>query len=115
MLKVSVKEDSSGLALDVEGRLAGPWVAELEQCWKREEARTGGKPCSVRLRAVSFIDDAGKQLLSRMHESGAILEGNGCMVRAIVAGITRGSAYGAEEECADRPAIARPNGEKQTD
>lgn len=115
MLKISVKEDSSSVALDVEGRLAGPWVAELEECWKREEARTAGKPCSVRLCAVSFIDDAGKQLLSRMHERGTILQGNGCMVRAIVAGITRGSAYRAEEECADRSAIARPNGEKSTD
>ena len=112
VLKVSVNEDSTGVALDVEGRLAGPWVAELEECWKREQARVGGKPCSVRLQAVSFIDDAGKQLLSRMHEAGANLQGNGCMVRAIVAGITRGSVYRAEEKCADRPGIARPNGHK---
>ena len=100
------------MALDVEGRLAGPWVAELEECWKREEARTARKLCSVRLCAVTFIDDAGKELLSRMHEHGANLQGNGCMVRAIVAGITRGSAYRADEKRADRQAIARPNGQK---
>jgi len=86
MLRVSVKDESSVIALEVEGRLAGPWVAELEHCWQQQAVR--GKPVAVRLCAVSYIDDAGRKLLSRMFMGGAKLQGNGCMVRAIVAGIT---------------------------
>jgi anti-anti-sigma regulatory factor len=87
MLKISRTEDTTGVALDIEGRLAGPWVAELEQCWHREEMRATGKPLSVRLSAVTFIDDSGKQLLAQMADHGANIQGNGCMIRAIVAGI----------------------------
>ncbi len=87
MLKVSIKEEPTGVALEVEGRLAGPWVAELEQCWLREETRCWGRDLAVRLCAVTFIDEAGKQLLARMVDRGAKLQGNGCMIRAIVAGI----------------------------
>ncbi len=86
MLKISRSEDTAGVALDIEGRLAGPWVAELEQCWHREMHATG-KPLSVRLSAVTFIDDSGKQLLAQMADQGAHIQGNGCMIRAIVAGI----------------------------
>jgi hypothetical protein len=111
MLKVSIREDPSEVALDVEGRLAGPWVTELEQCWKREAARANGKPLSVRLCAVTFIDDAGKELLAQMHEHGAGLQGSGCMVRAIVAGITRGRAAD-EAKCADSAGITQPREEK---
>ena len=94
MLKISVKEDERNVSFNLEGRLAGPWVSELEQCWQRQREEAGEKPLSVRLCAVSFIDDEGKELLSRMVASGASLEGNGCLVRAIIAkivGAFRGS------------------------
>lgn len=94
MLKISVKEDNRGVSFDLEGRLAGPWVSELEQCWHRQQEQAGGKQLSVRLCAVSFIDDGGKELLSKMVAGGASLEGNGCLVRAIIAkivGAFRGS------------------------
>ena len=95
MLKISVKEDDRNISFDLEGRLAGAWVSELEQCWQRQQERAGSKPLSVHLCAVSFIDDGGKELLSRMVASGANLEGNGCLVRAIIAkiiGAFRGNA-----------------------
>jgi len=83
MFRVSVTEKEGAIQLDVEGRLAGPWVAELKDCWQRERAK-GGKPVSVSLCAVTFIDDAGKELLKSMSESGTELEGRGCLVRAIL-------------------------------
>ena len=102
MLKVSIREDPAGVAMEVEGRVAGPWVDELHQCWQREQARTAGGPISVHLSAVTFIDDAGKQLLSRMFQHGVKLQGKGCMVRAIVAEIT-GSAEGRCSSASESP------------
>ena len=87
MLKVSVTKEERGVWLDVEGRLAGPWVSELESCWQAQQGRPAGR-LGVRLSGVSFIDEAGKELLARMFHQGTRLEGNGCMIRAILAGIT---------------------------
>jgi anti-anti-sigma regulatory factor len=90
MLKISVKdnEPQKQLLLEVEGRLAGPWVEELERSWQTERHRATSEGILVRLAHVTFIDEAGKELLSRMFQAGTKLEGSGCMVRAIIARIT---------------------------
>ena len=101
MLKISVKDKESQkqLLLEVEGRLAGPWVEELERSWQAERQRTSPEGILVRLAHVTFIDEAGKELLSRIFQAGAKLEGSGCMVRAIIARIT-GAAFSARD-CED--------------
>jgi anti-anti-sigma regulatory factor len=90
MLRISVKDQGSQrrLLLEVEGRLAGPWVDELERSWETERRRTPSERILVRLSNVTFIDEAGKELLSRICRAGAKVEGSGCMVRAIIARIT---------------------------
>jgi anti-anti-sigma regulatory factor len=88
MLKISVTEMQERIVLDLEGRLVGPWTSELERCWRDQQARPIGKAVTVRLRAVTFIDDAGKELLARMFDEDTRLEGSGCLVRAILAEIT---------------------------
>jgi len=90
MLKISTKHDEAAkrLLLEVEGRLAGPWVQELERCWEVERSKLPADAILVRLCAVTFIDDEGKELLTRIVHAGAGLEGSGCMVRAIIARIT---------------------------
>jgi anti-anti-sigma regulatory factor len=93
MLKISVRHDgpNNGLLVEVEGRLGGAWVSELERSWELERGKTHSEPITVRLSNVTFIDEAGKQLLSRIFRAGGKLEGNGCMVRAIIAAITGAS------------------------
>lgn len=90
MLRISVKNDAGkkDVLVEVEGRLAGPWVDELERSWEAERGSAGSELITVRLSNVTFIDDAGKNLLRKIFHAGARLEGNGCMVRAIIAGIT---------------------------
>lgn len=90
MLRISVKNEEAGkqLLLEVEGRLAGPWVEELERCWGSEQMRAATDSIVVRLSNVSFVDETGTDLLSRMFHAGAKLEGSGCMVRALIARIT---------------------------
>jgi hypothetical protein len=73
--------------LKLEGKLAGPWVKELETVWQQEVAP--GKSATVFLEAVTFIDDRGKELLARIHENGAELTAEGCMTNAIVNEIRR--------------------------
>jgi anti-anti-sigma regulatory factor len=90
MLRISVKDEEpqKRLLLEVEGRLAGPWVEELERSWETERRRAPSEQILVRLSNVTFIDEAGKELLGRICHAGTKVEGSGCMVRAIVARIT---------------------------
>jgi hypothetical protein len=97
MLKITTKTEAMKAILELEGRLAGAWVDELEQCWREIPP---GYAVTVALKAVSFIDDKGKKLLSRLHEGGAELQASGCMTTCIVQQITGAKQRKPrEEEC----------------
>jgi anti-anti-sigma regulatory factor len=91
MLKITSRTEAARILLELEGKLAGPWVKELEECW----SETGGdRKIKVMLRAVTFIDGAGRQLLTEMYANGVELEAEGCMTKAIVEEITRKEVHG---------------------
>ncbi len=92
MLKVTIKHADSAETWELEGKLSGDWVKELERCWK-ERSSPAGVPLQVHLKTVSYIDAAGKQLLTEMHGRGVEIRGCGCMTKAVVEEIVRhGSA-----------------------
>jgi outer membrane protein len=84
MLRITTENKRSRTVLSVEGRLAGQWVAALEQCWRELYAATPRQKFSVNLCGVSFIDNAGKALLKEMHRCGGELIAEGCLNQAIV-------------------------------
>jgi len=86
MLKITVSHDDSATTLNIEGKLAGPWVNELEVSWQAE--RTKSPHLSVDLGGVTFIDAEGRALLKRIYEHGGRLLAKGCLTRAIVAEVT---------------------------
>ncbi len=81
MLRITTEKKRGKTVLSVEGRLAGPFVEALEQCWR---TRAQGEKFSVDLCGVSFIDAAGKMLLKEIHEQGGKLIAEGCLNEAIV-------------------------------
>ena len=91
MLKITTEIDGQRASLELEGRLAGPWVQELRDCWQR--ARSDERQISVVLKQVTFIDGAGRQLLAEMHRQGAVLAAEGCMTKAIVEAIVGGKNH----------------------
>jgi hypothetical protein len=88
MLKITTQTNPAGSILELEGKLAGPWVEALENCWRK--ARNSDRAVRVMLCAVTFIDDKGRDLLIEMHRHGAELVAEGCMNKAIVEEIIRG-------------------------
>ena len=88
MLKITTRTDPTGTSFELEGKLAGPWVQELEDCWQK----IGCSECAVRvlLCGVTFIDDKGRNLLIDMYRHGAELVAEGCMNKAIIDEIVRG-------------------------
>lgn len=88
MLKITIQNDETQTLFELEGRLAGPWVQELATCW--QDASTGDRRLGVNLKAVTFIDQAGRNLLTEMHRQGVAIEASGCMTASIIEEITRG-------------------------
>ena len=88
MLKITSRISPSHAVFELEGKLAGPWVAELEECWRK--AAVADRPVRVMLCAVTFVDHHGKRLLAEMHRQGAELVAEGCMNQMIVEKIIQG-------------------------
>lgn len=87
MLKVTVAQKGARSRLVLEGRLAGPWVDEAGEAWRK--VRRTGSSVVVDLTGVTFVDDGGKALLHAMWRDGAELRAAGCCTRFIVEEITR--------------------------
>jgi hypothetical protein len=88
MLKITTHSESKLDILELEGRLVGPWIEELEKCWR--QAISADHEIHVVLKQVAYIDDEGRALLAAMHRAGVKLEATGCMTNAVIAEIVGG-------------------------
>jgi len=84
MLRITTEKKRGKIFLGVEGRLAGPWVAALEQCWRELHVASPQEKFHINLCGVSFIDAAGKVLLKEIYQQGGQLVAEGCLNQAIV-------------------------------
>jgi len=101
MLKITQQRDAAleSVSFMLEGRLAGPWVAELETCWRQRVANQQNRTV-VDLTGVTFVDAKGKALLTQMWQQGAQLHAVGCLTRCIVEEITKAGRAGSS--CSSR-------------
>lgn len=89
MLRVTVQSETDQKVIRVEGKLAGPAVAELEDCWSKSSAE--GR-LVIDIRSVTFASEDGRNLLARMYRAGAKLVSAGTMMNAIVEQIASGGS-----------------------
>lgn len=89
MLRITTESRRGKTFISVEGRIAGPQVATLEQCWRELYASAPKLRYVINLCGVSFIDKSGKVLLQEMHRLGAELQAEGCLNQAIVDEISK--------------------------
>ena len=94
MLKITIRPDARSTRLELEGRLAGPWVRELDRCWHTAATALRGD-LIVDLAAVTFVDAEGRALLTRMWQQGAELHAIGCLNRCIVEEIAKAGRAGS--------------------
>jgi hypothetical protein len=62
-LRVTVHERESSIEVTLEGRLAGPWVAELSKAWREIAPRLGSRTISLNLRDLTYSSEDGKRVL----------------------------------------------------
>jgi anti-anti-sigma regulatory factor len=94
MLKITLHDSAAEFRLKLEGRLSGPWVQELEQCWKTASSTTQDRKTVLDLGEVDFVDPAGESLLARMNADGVALVAVTPLIRSLVEQICRVSPCG---------------------
>jgi ABC-type transporter Mla MlaB component len=94
MLRITTHDNPRTLTFRLEGRLARPWVRELEQCWRSALAGQPKPILRVDLTEVTSIDAAGRACLEAMHRGGAEFVAADCLMKAVVAEITGAPVLG---------------------
>jgi ABC-type transporter Mla MlaB component len=88
MLRLTIHDEQRPPTFQLEGRLAGPWVRELEQCWQGFLASRCEPVVRVDLTGVTYIDAAGQACLAAMYRKGAEFIAADCVTKTVVAEIT---------------------------
>jgi hypothetical protein len=90
MLRITIHHSTSHVAFQLEGRLVGVWVKELEACWQATPTCQPESAPLVDLTGLTAIDAEGKACLAVLHRQGAKFVASDCLTKAIVAEITQG-------------------------
>jgi anti-anti-sigma regulatory factor len=62
-LKITVQEQDQTIEIKLEGRVVGPWVAELRRVWTETALQLGTKTLSIDIQQVTYADAGGKEAL----------------------------------------------------
>ena len=62
-LRITLHERERSIEVTLEGRLAGPWVAELSKAWRETAPRLGSRMICLNLRDLTYSNEDGKQVL----------------------------------------------------
>jgi len=93
MLRITVHDNPRALTLQLEGRLAGPWLLELEQSWQEALAGQPKPILRVDLTGVTSFDAASKACLTALWRQGAEFIAADCLTKALVDEITQAPAH----------------------
>jgi len=89
MLKITLHDSAQELRFKLEGRLSGPWVAELRQCWLTAQSTVHDRKTVLDLAELDFVDPQGQSLLEDMHRQGVTFVAMSPLIRAILDAFNR--------------------------
>jgi hypothetical protein len=67
VLRITINDEANPVRMKLEGRIVGPWVAELDRTWQSLGPSLGERKLCVDLCAVSYIDHEGRRVLADMY------------------------------------------------
>ncbi len=67
MLRITFEENSEAFVIKLEGRIAGPWAAELGRLWEEKAPAIAKKKLSLDLRGTTFADAGGITVLRKIY------------------------------------------------
>jgi len=66
-LRITVEENEEAMIIKLEGRIAGPWVAELDRLWEQASPTLGSRQLVLDLRETTYADSDGIRALSAIY------------------------------------------------
>jgi hypothetical protein len=66
-LRITVEENEEAMIIKLEGRVAGPWVAELDRLWEQASPTLGSRQLSLDLRETTYADAGGIRALQAIY------------------------------------------------
>ena len=88
MIKIQMKELDDRTIFEVEGRLSGAYVPELERCWREVRDSQPDRKISIDLKNVTCVDRTGRCLLQLMHSNGVDFLRAGIAIQDILEQVT---------------------------
>jgi hypothetical protein len=95
MLRIIVERNSNTATMKLAGRLAGPWLAELDRTWADVQGNGMGNGILLDLSDVTFVAPEGRERLESMYRQGARFKTSGCFGKDLVEQIKAGTTKGA--------------------
>jgi hypothetical protein len=71
MLKMSILDTRNYRRLVIEGKLIGPWAAELKNEWRKAATDLNGRELIVDARGVTVVTEDGENVLLELMKEGA--------------------------------------------
>jgi anti-anti-sigma regulatory factor len=99
MLRISFEETVEALEMKLEGRIAGPWVAELGRVWVETAPRLATRKLILDLSGVTYADPGGTHVLGQIYAQTKpeILAGT-LWAQSLAEQISRGDAQSESQE-----------------
>ena len=100
MLKISMVEDNDERRLIVEGKLVGPWAAELRSVCEETRHDLRDRSLVIDMRHLAAISQEGENVLCELVQKGVKFRCRGVFTKHVLRQITRranGSAGKAEK------------------
>jgi len=91
MLRIIVERNSNSATMKLAGRLAGPWLAELDRTWADVHGSDTGDGVLLDLCDVTFVTPEGRERLEWMYRQGARFKTSGCFGKNLVEQIKAGT------------------------
>jgi len=67
MLRISIDQKDDAMGITLEGRIAGPWVAELHRTWSELAPSLGTRRLAIDLCNATYADASGIQTLREIY------------------------------------------------
>jgi anti-anti-sigma regulatory factor len=83
-LRTTLTDEPWGQRWILQGRLSGPWVAQLRSDWKKSHGPSGNCKCVVDVSGVTFVDLDGERVLAAMMKDGAEFIATGVYTKHIL-------------------------------
>jgi hypothetical protein len=70
-LRITIEQNPASIAIILEGRIIGPWAAELDRTWSELAPSLGTRKAAIDLRNATYADATGIHVLHRIYSETA--------------------------------------------